>query len=278
MTQLSKYADEVITAVKGYVERAYAKLEAKVEDRIKTIEDRPIPKGEKGDQGERGEQGEQGSAGADGTVGPRGEAGERGEKGESGERGERGMDGADGKPGERGETGERGEKGDPGERGERGEQGPPGRDGADGAPGPIGERGEKGIDGRDGLEGPPGKDALQIEVLPDIDPEKKYRRNTYAAFKGGMIRSFRATDPITKDLESAGWHVVMNGIESAESSMDGKTLNITVKMTDGRSFVQKTLVPVVVYRGIYRDDEEYDLGDMVTRDGCTWHLGAEQKG
>jgi hypothetical protein len=248
MADITKIADDVIGAVKGYVERAFKSFESRIDTRIKALEDRPLIKGEKGD---RGETGEAGAAGRDGHMG------------------------ADG---ERGPQGEKGEKGDTGSIGPQGPAGEAGGQGPDGRPGPQGERGEKGEPGRDGLEGQPGKDALQIEVLQDLDPEKKYRRNTYAAFRGGMIRSFRATDPITDSLEKAGWHVILNGTDEIEETREGRDCKKVTRLTDGRVVEVTWKSKETIYAGIFKDGQQYDPGDQVTRDGCTWTLMSEMKG
>ena len=256
MADITKIADDVIGAVKGYVERAFKSFEARIESRLKAVEDRPIPKGEKGDPGDAGPAGKDGSNGRDG---------ESGAKGDPGDRGEDGKDGANGKDGENG------------------------RDGKDADMQAIEQAMRsmvakavedipKPVDGRDGLEGQPGKDALQIEVLQDLDPEKKYRRNQYATFRGGLIRSFRATDPITDSLEKAGWHVILNGTDEIEETREGRDCKKVTRMTDGRVVEVTWKSKETIYAGIFKDGQQYDPGDQVTRDGCTWTLMSEMKG
>lgn len=96
-----QFGEEVLGIVKGFLDKALAR----VEGRIEALEKRePVPgqKGDRGDAGERGPDGPQGIPGRDGlpgVPGPMGERGERGEKGDTGAigpRGERGEKGADG--------------------------------------------------------------------------------------------------------------------------------------------------------------------------------------
>lgn len=139
----------------------------------------------------------------------------------------------------------------------------------------------KPADGRDGREGEPGRDAAQIEVLDGIDPAKKYQRGTFASHRGGMVRAFRATDPLPEgaELEKSGWHVVLNGIdeEAIEASDDLRTIAFARRYTDGR-LVEKTVsVPTMIYRGIWRDTAAYSRGDTATRGGSTWALMTEKQ-
>lgn len=244
--------------------------------------------GEKGDPGEAGPQGEPGPPGEKGEPGPRGPAGndgpqgERGEKGDPGEPGPRGEKGA---PGEQGLPGERGEPGQEGRRGPAGEKGDPGKDGAPGATGDAGPRGEKGDpgqDGRDGRDGEPGRDAVHVDVLDGIDPQKRYQRGTFAAFRGGLVRAYRATDPLPDDgeLEKAGWHCVVRGLADIviEAGDDLRSMTVRHVTTDGHCVERALHVPTMIYREIYReaDNESYACGDAVTWGGSLWVLVGEK--
>ena len=121
MPNLKEIGDQVVAAVKGYVERALGP----VIERIKVLEGmvKAIPAGPKGERGERGEKGDPG-------IDAKGERGEQGPKGDSGksayelavERGFSGSEvqwleslrGKDGKDGEsiKGDSGERGKDAD----------------------------------------------------------------------------------------------------------------------------------------------------------------------
>lgn len=166
------------------------------------------------------------------------------------------------------------EKGEKGDRGEPGPAGADGKDGKDGDAGPQGLKGEKGDAGeagRDGMEGPAGRDALQIDVV-DLDPEKKYRKNTYATFRGGLLRAYKATEPIADgDIDKAGWQVVVNGLDEAaiELAEDSRTVGFAMKMTTGQVVIKQASIPVVLDRGVWKD-AAYEQGDGVTWDGCFW--------
>lgn len=195
------------------------------------------------------------------STGPQGEPGEKGDRGVPGERGEQGPPGI---------AGERGEKGDPGERGERGFDGPPGEKGLDGAPG---LQGDKGMDGRDGRQGEPGRDAVQIDVLPAIDATRRYQRGMYASHAGGLVRSFRATDPIGagQNLDACGWHVVVNGIGEIEiEQIDERSFAVRTQTTAGDRISKQFSLPVVLDRGVFREGETYERGDGVTFGGSFW--------
>lgn len=258
------------------------------------------PQGEKGMPGERGEKGQDGPVGARGEPGPMGEKGEPGERGEpgppgergpqgepgpagpAGERGEKGMDGA---VGPRGEPGPVGQKGDTGERGERGETGPAGE------AGPAGRDADTEVvrsmvaaavqqipvpkDGRDGRDGEPGRDAVHVDILDGIDPAKRYARNTFAIHAGGLVRSFKATEPLSGDavdLERAGWHVVLRGLEDISIDLDDdlRTVRVRCAMTGSKVVEKAVTVPAMIDRGIFRAETRYEAGDVVTWDGCMW--------
>jgi hypothetical protein len=233
--KMNTLADQVFDSVKGFVLRSFEPLA----ERIKALEDRPPAKD--GEQGQQGEKGADGTNGKDGAPGPQGEPG---------------IDGKDGAPGQDGRDGINGKDGAPGERGADGERGQPG---------------EKGMDGRDGMEGPAGRDALQIEVMDGIDPQKRYQRGTFAAHRGGIVRSFKGTEPLgdSLELEKHGWHVVVRGVADLEISMadDLRTVTVTHSMTDGAAVVKSMQVPAVIDRGVYRETEAYAKGDGVTWGG-----------
>jgi hypothetical protein len=118
-----------------------------------------------------------------------------------------------------------------------------------------------------------GKDALQIDVLDGIDEQRSYPRNTYATFRGGLVRSFRATDPLPHDgnLERSGWHVVTRGLDDISIGLDDDMRTVKIKMacTDGRLVEETFSVPSMVYRGVY-ERGSHQKGDAVTWGGSVW--------
>jgi hypothetical protein len=129
-------------------------------------------------------------------------------------------------------------------------------------------------DGRDGRDGEPGRDAVHVEILDGIENGKRYGRNTFAAHAGGLVRSFKATDPLTGeiDLERAGWHVVVRGIDdlSIELGEDLRTVRVRCTMTGGKVVERTVVIPAMIDRGIFKGETRYEAGDVVTWDGSMW--------
>lgn len=226
-------------------------------------------KGERGDQGPKGEKGDKGDVGEKGEQGPAGERGERGEKGDTGPAGERGEKGETGAEGKQGPAGEKGDAGEAGPRGERGEKGMDGEAGAVGAKGDKGERGEKGECGPCGEKGAPGrdgKDALQVEFEPTIDETKSYPRGIWAAYKGGLWRSFETTHGLR------GWECVIKGLADIFIEHDGfRDVKIKTVLSDGTVNEKALTIPAMIYRSVYKEGGEYKLGDTVTWRGSLWY-------
>lgn len=121
-------------------------------------------------------------------------------------------------------------------------------------------------------DGERGRDAIQCEPLLGIDEAKSYPRGTYACHRGGYLRSFRTTDPITTDVASAGWAVMAQGIDSEteEITDDGRMETRTTRYTDGRTFERKIARAVVIDRGVWKEGKAYLQGDGVTWGGSFW--------
>jgi hypothetical protein len=137
---------------------------------------------------------------------------------------------------------------------------------------PAGRDGVDGRDGIDGKDGQDGRDALELDILDPIDPQRSYPRGTVAVYQGGLIKAERRTGPITGSLAAAGWRVILRGVAGTEvePSDDLRTLSIRVTHTDGE-VVERTLrSPSLLYRGVFRDGDQYDGGDAVTYGGSLW--------
>jgi hypothetical protein len=122
-------------------------------------------------------------------------------------------------------------------------------------------------------DGDPGRDATQYEPLLSIEDAKSYPRGTFAAHRGGMIRSFRQTDPVgDAGLFAAGWAVMLNGIasESEETANDGRTDKRVTHYTDGTVLERVISRSVVIDRGVYREGTAYAKGDGVSWGGSFW--------
>jgi len=236
-------AKEVSDALLSILRPLFEKMGA----RLKALEERPAPeRGEKGEPGEAGPKGDKGDVGQNGEKGDKGDAGERGEKGE---------------PGEKGPQGDRGEKGIKGDVGEKG---------------PVGEKGDRGERGEVGRAGEPGRDALQIEILPYIEEDRSYARGTYASYRGGVVRAMRTTDYLDtlkegETVETKGWQVVWAGLaETVIEQIDERSFSIKAIDTAGRVTQKNVAMPVMIYRGIWREGE-FKRGDTATWAGSLWH-------
>jgi hypothetical protein len=197
---------------------------------------------------------ERGERGIDGPPGPQGPPGERGPSGES----------VEGPIGPQGERGERGATGAIGDRGERGIDGKDGRDGREAK------------DGRDGENGRPGRDALEIDILRNIELGKLHPRGTFAHYRGGIVRSIRDTNS-TPSESMNDWEVVVRGTPefTVTQSEDLRSFTFSYRSTDGAEQMQTFSIPVMIHRGIWRQENAYVRGDCVTWAGSIWHCIVE---
>lgn len=212
---------------------------------------------------------------------------ERGERGLDGQNGKDGSDGIDGKDGASGADGKDAEpiapeqieavvrawlEANPPTPGQDGIDGKDGRDGVDGT------KGEPGADGRDGADGI----GLSSAVI-DRD------HNLIITLADGSTRSLGVVvgrDGIDgKDGRdgSDGRHG-----EKGEPGRDGFSLtDLDVKLAeDGRTILytltsgdlvvtSELALPAMIYRGVFKEGQTYELGDMVTWAGSLWHCSTD---
>jgi hypothetical protein len=129
---------------------------------------------------------------------------------------------------------------------------------------------------KDGEHGKDGRDSAEIEVLPSIDEEKSYPKGTWASYKGGLIKSTRTTSAIgEKSLMEAGWDVIVQGVQSVEVHplADGE-FAVKTMLTGGKDHLTKFSVPVMVYKGIWKEGT-YTKGSTVTTGGSLWHCNRD---
>lgn len=118
----------------------------------------------------------------------------------------------------------------------------------------------------DGEPGEDGKDALQLEILPSINPEKAYARGTYAIHQGGLWRSYQKTTGMN------GWECLVDGISDIDiTQSDERNFTVTAIKSSGEKTEKTFSVPVMIYRDIFRDGEKYFTGDSVTWGGSVWY-------
>lgn len=180
------------------------------------------------------------------------------------------------------EKGDAGPQGDPGEKGEPGEVDmeavkalihaavaalPPAERGEKGEPGNDGIPGEK---GSDGLAGADGKDGVGLaDALIDKD--------------GSLILTM--TDGRTKNLGPVHGNDGAPGKDGADGlgfehmnveQVNERTLSFLFRRDAEEAEVSVTL-PVPIYRGVFKEGETYERGDLVTWGGSLHHCD-EAKG
>ncbi|OUL98555.1 hypothetical protein [Variovorax sp. JS1663] len=115
-------------------------------------------------------------------------------------------------------------------------------------------------------DGEHGRDALDIEILPTINESRRYARGTYASHKGGIWRAMRSTEGMD------GWECIVDGDadDEVELGVDLRTFTLRKIKSSGRVIEKSFKLPVVIHRGIYQADQQYEAGDAATWDGSTW--------
>jgi hypothetical protein len=122
-------------------------------------------------------------------------------------------------------------------------------------------------------DGEHGRDALDIEILPAINETRRYARGTYASHNGGLWRAMRSTEGMD------GWECVVRGIESMQlvQGENAKAFMLQVEMSDGSQVGKSFFLPAMIYRGVFREGEDYTPGDTVTWGGSLWHCNEQTK-
>lgn len=114
-------------------------------------------------------------------------------------------------------------------------------------------------------DGEPGRDALQLEILPEIVAEKSYSRGTYAKHLGGLWRSFERTHGMK------GWECIVDGLSSATVEQSGERgFELSLVLSSGNEVRKSLDLPVMIYRGVFAPGD-YVPGDTVTWGGSLWH-------
>lgn len=126
----------------------------------------------------------------------------------------------------------------------------------------------------------PGRDALEIDVGDGLQDDKSYPRGKFAAYRGGMVRAVRATDPLSdgKSLQESGWLVILNGIADMEeiSEDGGRFLVRKTTYTTGKVVTVRHKTHCAIDRGVYDGDKKYLIGDEVTWGGNKWHSNVDE--
>lgn len=110
-----------------------------------------------------------------------------------------------------------------------------------------------------------GRDAIDLEILPAIDETKQYARGTYASHDGGLWKSYERTNGMR------GWECIVEGLKAVSVTQDGdREFSVSLVKSSGAEVVQKFALPIQIYKGVYRDDVEYEANDTVTWAGSQW--------
>lgn len=164
--------------------------------------------------------------------------------------------------------------------GTEGKDGRDGRDAVDGKDGRDGRDGKDaadGKDGRDGKDGEPGRDAAEIDVLEDINPQRSYPRGVWAKHHGATIRATRNTDvlPEDGDVVAAGWQYIIDPSvrhDTVQSKEDPRSFEVRDIAASGKVISKSTFwIPVPIYQGTFTEGKTYSVGDLVTWGGSMWH-------
>jgi hypothetical protein len=135
---------------------------------------------------------------------------------------------------------------------------------------PAGPPGPPGADGTDGRDG---RDSVHLDILDGVDGTRRYGRGTVAVHRGGLIRAFRATEPLDEadGLERAGWHVLVDGIADVALTLEGRRDYVqTTTLTSGKAASVRLRLSMPDDCGVYARGATYVRGDGVTWGGHYW--------
>lgn len=110
-------------------------------------------------------------------------------------------------------------------------------------------------------DGEPGRDALQLELQPEIDLDRSYARGTYAKHAGGLWRAFEAT----KGLH--GWECVVDGIAELRVDQTGREFTLVARTSSGTEVSKSIKVAALEDKGVFKAGDDYEAGDGVTWGG-----------
>lgn len=123
-----------------------------------------------------------------------------------------------------------------------------------------------GRDGRDGKDGADGRDGAAISILPSIDAQRSYARGIFACHKGGLWRSTEQTNGMD------GWECVIEGLHSVDLEHGaGRKFSLVFQKSAGTAEALEFELPLMIYRGVWKQGEGYETGDCVTWAGSLWH-------
>lgn len=135
----------------------------------------------------------------------------------------------------------------------------------------------KAVDGEDGRDG---RDAIELQIEPEIASTKRYPRGAWARHAGGLVRAVCDTRPLEDvDLERAGWEVVIDGLKAIQIEQSGdRVFRVVAERTSGEKSALECAMPVLLDRGRYSDEKSYEVGDVVDWSGSMWIAQEPSKG
>lgn len=109
-------------------------------------------------------------------------------------------------------------------------------------------------------------------MLDAINVDRTYQRGTFARHAGGMVRAFRATDPLGDEpnIEKAGWHYMVEGLRDIKISSTERSIGVQFITSSGRVVSHELKMDTMLFRGTWTQTR-YEKGDVVTYNGSLWH-------
>lgn len=125
---------------------------------------------------------------------------------------------------------------------------------------------------KDGIDGKDGRDGCDV-----VDAMQDKDGNLVVSFSDGRMKNVGLVcgkDGLNGTAGKDGRDGFSLENFDAELMKDGRT--VLLKFEQGeRSFAVELGIPAMIYRGVYREDEDYAKGDTVTFGGSLWHCDAE---
>lgn len=125
-------------------------------------------------------------------------------------------------------------------------------------------------DGRDGTDGQHGKDA---KVLPPVPyaAGKTYGFGDWVLHDGGVWIAARSTDD-EPHCDSPAWDCVVPGVKSLETiqGADPRVVELHYELSNGHTAKHAVRFGLPIARGVYNENNTYEVNDLVTFDGSWW--------
>ena len=129
-----------------------------------------------------------------------------------------------------------------------------------------------------GKDGEHGKDGLMPLVEPYVEGYV-YERGMAAMHSGGTWQAIRRTK-VAPAPGMPDWQALAVGVAGLALAVgpDGRTVELKVAMSDGGVAESSVKLPTMVYKGVYDEIVDYDVGDSVTFKGAIWTAKSPMRG